>query len=128
MLLKYRNKIDLIRLVTPTTDENRLKSILKNATGFLYYVSIMGITGQKSADMSELKNSVDFIRRYTNLPIVPGFGIKNAKDVNNVCKISDGAIVGSSIVKIVEENLKDKELMIEKINIFSKELKAGTII
>ena len=124
----YRNKIDLIRLVTPTTDENRLKSILKNATGFLYYVSIMGITGQKSADMSELKNSVDFIRRYTNLPIVPGFGIKNAKDVNNVCKISDGAIVGSSIVKIVEENLKDKELMIEKINIFSKELKAGTII
>ena len=60
--------------------------------------------------------------------IVPGFGIKNPKDVNNVCKISDGAVVGSSIVKIVEENLKDKELMIEKINIFSKELKAGTII
>ena len=124
----YRNKLDLIRLVTPTTDENRLKSILKNASGFLYYVSIMGITGQKSADISELKNSVDFIKRYTNLPIVPGFGIKNPKDVNNVCKISDGAVVGSSIVKIVEENLKDKELMIEKINIFSKELKAGTII
>ena len=53
-----KNQIDLIRLITPTTDEERLKLILKNASGFLYYVSVMGITGQKSADLNELKKSV----------------------------------------------------------------------
>ena len=95
----------LIRLITPTTDEERLKLILKNASGFLYYVSVMGITGQKSADLNELKKSVTFIKKHTNLPVVPGFGIKNSTDVNNICKIADGAVVGSSIIKIIEENL-----------------------
>ena len=71
------NNIDLIRLITPTTDEDRLKLILKNASGFLYYVSVMGITGQKSADLNELEKSVAFIKKFTNLPVVPGFGIKN---------------------------------------------------
>ena len=82
-----KNEIDLIRLITPTTDEKRLKLILKNASGFLYYVSVMGITGQKSADLNELEKSVIFIKKHTNLPVVPGFGIKNSTDVNNICKI-----------------------------------------
>jgi len=123
-----KNKIDLIRLITPTTDENRLKFILKNASGFLYYVSVMGTTGQKSADISELQKSVNFIKKYTNLPVVPGFGIKNADDVNNICKIADGAVVGSSIIKIIEENIKNKDFMLKKIDKFTKELKQGTII
>jgi len=129
-LLKELEKfnIHLVRLITPTTKEQRLKLILKNATGFLYYVSIMGTTGQKSVDINELKKSLDFIKTYTNLPILPGFGIKNASDVKNICKFADGAVVGSSIIKIVEENLKDKVLMIKKINDFVKELKRGTII
>ena len=120
------NHIDLIRLITPTTDEDRLKLILKNASGFLYYVSVMGITGQKSTDLNELKKSVGFIKKFTNLPVVPGFGIKNAIDVNNVCKIADGAVVGSSIIKIIEENLDNKEKMLSEINRFSKDLKNGT--
>ena len=123
-----KNKIDLIRLITPTTDENRLKFILKNASGFLYYVSVMGTTGQKSADILELQKSVNFIKKYTNLPVVPGFGIKNADDVNNICKIADGAVVGSSIIKIIEENIKNKDFMLKKIDKFTKELKQGTII
>ena len=82
----------------------------------------------KAVDINELKKSLDFIKTYTNLPIVPGFGIKNASDVKNICKFADGAVVGSSIIKIVEENLKDKVLMIKKINDFVKELKRGTII
>lgn len=123
-----KNKIDLIRLITPTTDENRLKFILKNASGFLYYVSVMGTTGQKSADISELQKSVNFIKKYTNLPVVPGFGIKNADDVNSICKIADGAVVGSSIIKIIEENIKNKDFMLKKIDKFTKELKQGTII
>ena len=120
------NQIDLIRLITPTTNEERLKLILKNASGFLYYVSVIGITGQKSADLNELEKSVAFVKKYTDLPVVPGFGIKNSTDVNNICKIADGAVVGSSLIKIIEENLNNKEKMLSKINIFSKDLKNGT--
>ena len=121
-----KNQIDLIRLITPTTDEERLKLILKNASGFLYFVSVMGITGQKSADLNELEKSVVFIKKQTNLPVVPGFGIKNSTDVNNICKIADGAVVGSSIIKIIEENLNDKQKMLTEIDKFSKDLKNGT--
>ena len=120
------NQIDLIRLITPTTNEERLKLILNNASGFLYYVSVMGITGQKSADLNELKKSVAFIKKHTNLPVVPGFGIKNSTDVNNICKIADGAVVGSSIIKIIEENLNNRDKMLSEINKFSKDLKDGT--
>jgi len=120
------NHIDLIRLITPTTDIDRLKLILKNASGFLYYVSVMGITGQKSADLNELEKSVKFIKKFTNLPVVPGFGIKNSTDVNKICKIADGAVVGSSIIKIIENNLNDKDKMLFEIDKFSKELKNGT--
>ena len=122
------NNIDLIRLITPTTDKDRLKLILNNASGFLYYVSVMGTTGQKSANISELEKSVSFIKKYTNMPVIPGFGIKNAQDVNNICKIADGAVVGSSIIKIIEENINNKDLMLKKIDHFTKNLKLGTKI
>ena len=122
------NNIDLIRLITPTTNEERLKLILKNASGFLYYVSIMGITGQQSANLHDLEKSVAFIKKFTNLPVVPGFGIKNSTDVNKICKIADGAVVGSSIIKIIEENLNNKEKMLSEIDNFSKDLKNGTLI
>ena len=123
-----KNSIDLIRLITPTTNEDRLKLILKNASGFLYYVSIMGVTGQKSANIKELEKSVSFIKKHTDLPIIPGFGIKDAQEVNNVCKISDGAVVGSSIIKIIEQNLSNKDEMLKKIDSFTKDLKKGTEI
>ncbi len=123
-----KNNIALIRLITPNTDEKRLKLILKNASGFLYFVSVMGTTGQKSADINELKKSIDLIKKHTDLPVIPGFGIKNSKDVNNICKIADGAVVGSSIIKIIEENLDNKELMIKKIDNFTKELKRATLV
>ena len=86
----------------------------------------MGITGQKSADLNDLEKSVAFIKKHTNLPVVPGFGIKTSTDVNNVCKIADGAVVGSSIIKIIEENLNNKDKMLSEINLFSKDLKDGT--
>ena len=122
------NQIDLIRLITPTTDEDRLKLILKNASGFLYYVSVIGITGQKSANLNELEKSITFIKKHTNLPVIPGFGIKNSEDVNNICKIADGAVVGSSIIKFIEENLNNKEKMLLKVSKFIKDLKNGTIV
>ena len=122
------SNIDLIRLITPTTNEERLKLILQNASGFLYFVSVTGITGQKSANLIELEKSIRKIKNFTDLPVVPGFGIKNATDVKNICKISDGAVVGSSIIKIIEDNLANKKEMIRKIDLFTKDLKEATNI
>ena len=121
------NNIDLIRLISPTTNEKRLKSILTNASGFLYYVTITGITGQHSADINQLKKSIKFIRNHTSLPIIAGFGIKNARDVKAICKIADGAVVGSSIVRIIEENQDDENKILDLVNKFTKKLKKAAI-
>jgi tryptophan synthase alpha chain len=121
-----KNKIDLIRLITPNTTMERLKIIVKNASGFLYYVTITGVTGRQSANMNELKKIIKNIKKYTNLPIVAGFGINNRKQVREICQYTDGVVVGSSIVKIIEKNLTNKKNMIRLINKFVKELKKGT--
>ncbi len=120
-------KIDLIRLITPTTDENRLKLILQNASGFLYYVTITGITGQHSANIEELKKSIKLIKSNSKLPIVAGFGIKNPEDVKQISKIADGVVVGSSIVKIIEENQEDEDKMLMLIDNFTNKLKEATL-
>ena len=119
-------KLDLIRLITPTTDLERLKTILKHSSGFLYYVTITGITGQHSANIEELNNSIKEIKKQTKLPIVSGFGIKNEKQVQEVCQICDGAVVGSSIIKIVEDNLENIDMMITNISKTIDKLKKGT--
>ena len=124
-LIKSHN-IDLIRLVTPTTTKDRLKIITNHASGFLYYVTITGITGQKSANIEELKNSIKDIREQSQLPIVAGFGINNKEQVKEICQTTDGAVVGSSIVKIIENKLDTKDVAIELISKFVKDLKSGT--
>ena len=121
---KERN-IDLIRLITPTTDQKRLNTILSNASGFLYYVTVTGITGQNSANIEDLKKSIDSIRTSTKLPIVAGFGIKDRNDVEQISAFADGVVVGSSIVNIIKNNLNDKNKMINEINFFTKDLKEG---
>ena len=120
------NNIDLIRLITPTTKKERLKTILNNASGFLYYVTVTGITGQNSANLKELETSINLIRSESNLPIVAGFGIKSRKDVENISAFTDGVVVGSSIVNIIKDNISDKKNMIEKIDLFTQDLKKGT--
>ena len=117
--------IDLIRLITPTTDQKRLVTILNNASGFLYYVTVTGITGQNSANIEELKKSINTIRSSTKLPVVAGFGIKNRNDVEQISSFTDGVVVGSSIVNIIKDNLNDKNKMINEIKVFTKDLKEG---
>ena len=119
--------LDLIRLITPTTDTARLKKILKNASGFLYYVTITGITGQGSANLDELKESITNIKNITKLPVVSGFGIKDKEQAKQVCEISDGAVVGSSIVKIIESNINNEDKMITLVANFVKQLKEGIV-
>ena len=121
---KERN-IDLIRLITPTTDERRLNTILANASGFLYYVTITGITGQNSANVDNLKKSIKSIKSFTKLPVIAGFGIKNKKNVEEISSFTDGVVVGSSIINIIKKNLHDKSKMVDEIDIFTKDLKKG---
>ena len=126
LYIKSKEKnIDLIRLITPTTDQNRLITILSNASGFLYYVTVTGITGQNSANIEDLKKSINTIKSSTKLPIVAGFGIKNKKDVEHISTFTDGVVVGSSIVNIIKDNLNDKNKMINEIKLFTKDLKEG---
>ena len=106
--LSYKNNLPLIRLVTPTTDEERLKKILKNAHGFVYYVSVTGITGTKSASVNDVKNKIKIIKKITNLPVITGFGIKNSMDAKKMSSISDGIVIGSSLVNKIEEVYKKK--------------------
>ena len=104
------NNIDLIKLATPTTNSERLKKILKTCSGFLYYVSIKGITGAKSADPKVVKDSVKNIKKNTNIPVAVGFGIKGPKDAAVIAGSGcDGIVVGSALVEIIEKSLKNKK-------------------
>ena len=126
LLIKLKKEnIDLIRLITPTTDDNRLKTVLSNSSGFLYYVTITGTTGQKSANLEELEKSINKIRSASNLPIVAGFGIKSKKDVEDISAYTDGVVVGSSIVNIIKNNIQNKDKMMNEINLFTQDLKKG---
>ena len=99
--------IDFIRLTTPTTKGPRLTKVLEKAGGFVYYVSITGITGTKSAAADSIAQAVGDIRSQTDLPVVTGFGIRTADQAAEAAKISDGAIVGSAVVDIIANNIDE---------------------
>ena len=121
-----KHKIDLIRLITPNSTNKRIKMISNNASGFLYYVTVTGITGHKSADINELNECIKNIRNFSSLPIVAGFGINSKEQVGEICKIADGVVVGSSLVKIIENNINEKKKLLNSIGKLVKELKDGT--
>lgn len=98
--------VDLIKLVTPVTNEERLKVILPKARGFLYYVSITGITGTMAADALSIQQSVQRIRNYTDLPIVAGFGIKTPQDVAHIAPHVDAVVVGSAVIQVLAKEGK----------------------
>tara|TARA_B110000438_G_scaffold42678_1_gene42577 strand:- start:1475 stop:2308 length:834 start_codon:yes stop_codon:yes gene_type:complete len=104
-----KKNIDFIRLATPTSSEERLPIIINNASGFLYYVSVTGITGSKTPEITSIKNKVEIIRKFTKLPIAVGFGIRTPEQAVNIAKTADAVVVGSAIIdKINEAYKKDK--------------------
>jgi len=98
---------NFIRLATPTSDDKRLPVILKNTSGFVYYVSITGITGAATADPAQVKEAVARIKRHTNLPVAVGFGVKNAENARAIAEAADGVVVGSVLVDAVRQSLDD---------------------
>ena len=98
-----REGLDFIRLATPTTDKKRLSLLLKNSSGFLYYISVVGITGTKTPDLHDIELATNNIREKTNLPIAVGFGIRSPDQAVNIAKYSDAVVVGSAIVDKIGE-------------------------
>jgi len=94
----------LIRLATPTTDDNRLPRVVAGTKGFVYYVSVAGITGKALGEQQAVSTAVSRIRKASNLPVVVGFGIKTPEQATNVAEDADGVVVGSAIVKELYEN------------------------
>lgn len=93
-----RAGLNFIRLATPTTDDRRLPAVLRNTSGFVYYVSIAGITGTRSATGADVSAAVARLKRHTQLPVAVGFGIKSAEQAAAIAKVADAAVVGSALV------------------------------
>ena len=96
--------IDFIRLATPTSDAERLPKILEGASGFLYYVSVAGITGQQQAAQASIEEAVTRFKQTTDLPIAVGFGIRTPHQAADVARVADGVVVGSAIVDLVAQH------------------------
>ena len=94
-----------IRLVTPTTNAGRINDVLANSSGFVYYVSIAGITGTQSAAAASIEKAVQQIKSKSDLPVAVGFGIKTREQVKEIGNIAEGVVVGSAIVNEIEQNL-----------------------
>jgi tryptophan synthase alpha chain len=98
--------LNFIRLATPTTDDQRLPAVLRNTSGFVYYVSIAGITGTRSAANADVSAAVARLKRHTQLPVAVGFGIKTAEQAEAIAKAADGAVVGSALVGCIAQHVK----------------------
>ncbi len=100
--------LNFIRLATPTTDDKRLPKVLENTSGFVYYVSLTGITGAALADYSGVEAAVTRIKRHTDLPIAVGFGVKTADDAKAVARAADGVVVGTALVNALKATLNSE--------------------
>jgi tryptophan synthase alpha chain len=99
--------LHFIRLATPTTDHARLPAVLTGSSGFLYYVSVAGITGKQQAAQASIEQAVAHLKSGTNLPIAVGFGVRTPEQASAIGKVADGVVVGSAIVDIIGEHGKN---------------------
>ncbi len=116
------NALAFIRLIAPTSDDARLPSLVQRAGGFVYYISVAGITGAKSADTDALAAQLKRLRAATPLPVAVGFGIKTPQQVQEVAALADAVVVGSALVDVIARAGKDAPQAAEK---FVRELAAG---
>ncbi len=121
--------LNWIRLTTPTSDADRLATVLKNSSGFVYHVSIAGITGTGSADAADIEAAIDRIRSQTALPIAVGFGIKTPDQVRQTVAVADAAVVGSALVNVIKEGLESdiaKSEIVKNLHQLVTDLAAAT--
>jgi len=115
--------INTISLISPTTKEDRVESIAKNSTGFVYYVNLRGVTGSSNLNIDEIQKNIARIQQYTDLPTMAGFGIKSIEDAKTLAACSDGIVIGSSIVEMIDEESSTKEF--GRISKYLREMKTA---
>jgi tryptophan synthase alpha chain len=124
-----RAGLAFIRLATPTTDDKRLPAVLANTAGFVYYVSITGITGMATPDFGKVSTAVERIKRHTPLPVVVGFGVKSGAHAASVAQGADGVVVGSAIIDALkgtlDENDRATSRTVEAVTTLVQDLAAG---
>jgi len=103
--------IDFISLIAPTTGSERLTKIAADATGFLYYISITGITGTAAPKIDNIKTEVNKIRKITKLPVSVGFGISKPQQAREIARFADGVVIGSAVVRLIDENKNNPDLI-----------------
>jgi tryptophan synthase, alpha subunit len=135
--LPYEEAKDIIRyakeygvatifLAAPTSSEKRIKEIVNHSTGFIYYVSLTGVTGSRAKLPVEVASKVRFIKSMTKKPVAVGFGISSARQAGDIAKCADGVIVGSAIVKLIADNRNNSKALLSKVSNFSKKI-AGAV-
>jgi len=112
----------LIRLAAPTTDDKRLPAVIRRTSGFVYYVSVAGVTGVKEADAEAVAPAVERIRKASGLPVAVGFGIRTPERAAEVARVADAAVVGSALVDEIESAAKLNENVTEKVLLKASEL------
>lgn len=118
-----KNDMDSIFLLSPTTEKKRIDLVVKQATGFLYYVSLKGVTGAANLDVEEVKARVADIRKQTDLPIGVGFGVKDAATAKSIAAFADAVVVGSRTVLTIEQSSEEK--LIENISNLIQSLRSA---
>lgn len=116
--------LDTIFLLAPTSGDDRINKICRSSTGFIYYVSLTGVTGAREGIAKDIGKMVKEIKSHTKIPVAVGFGISKPEQAKEVASFADGVIVGSAIVKVIEDNI-GKTTMQKKVHDFVKSLKDG---
>lgn len=118
-----KKKFATIFLVSPTSTKNKMKEIAKKSTGFVYYVSLTGVTGARESLPSKIKQDVKTLKRFTKKPVCVGFGISKPQQVKDITAFADGVIIGSAIIKQIEANLGNKSKIFSSVTKLVKKLK-----
>ena len=117
--------LDPIWLIAPTTGIERIQSICDHARGFVYYISLKGVTGAATLDVDSVASHVDAIRQATQLPVGVGFGVRDGADAGRLGQVADAVVVGSAIVSRIADNAEDLNAMRAEVGAFTRSLRAG---
>lgn len=120
-----REHLHHIRLLAPTSSDERRRLVTRSASGFLYYVSLTGVTGATLTDVEGVRRQVEAIRRISRLPIGVGFGINSAEQATRIAQFADGVVVGSYFVRQIEEHLSDPCAMIQSMERAASDIRRG---
>ncbi len=120
-----KNALDLIFLLTPTSNDERMKLTAEIATGFIYFISVTGVTGARQTVSKNIASYVKKIRRFSDIPVAVGFGVSTPAQAKEVASYSDGAVVGSAIINIIASRQNDRKALISDVSDFVSSLKKG---